>query len=63
MWTVTTRAQHRREGLRFASDLTDAERGVIEKLLPPPSSVGRPPVWPRREIVDAIFYVLRGGIP
>jgi fimbrial chaperone protein len=25
MWTATTRAQHRRDGLRFASDLTDAE--------------------------------------
>jgi transposase len=63
MWTATTRAQHRRDGLRFASDLTDAEWAVIEPLLPPPSKVGRPPEWPMREIVNAIFYVLRGGIP
>lgn len=63
MWTATTRAQHRRDGLRFASDLTDAEWAVIEPLLPPLSRVGRPPEWPMREIVNAIFYVLRGGIP
>jgi len=63
MWTATTRAQHSRDNLRFASDLTDAEWTVLEPLLPQPSPIGRPPVWPMREIVEAIFYVLRGGIP
>ena len=62
MWTATTRAQHMRDELRVASDLTDAEWTVLEPLLPPPSPVGRPPEWPMREIVNAIFYVLRGGI-
>jgi transposase len=62
MWTATTRAMHVRDGLRFASDLTDAEWAVLESLLPPASHVGRPPQWPMREIVNAIFYVLRGGI-
>ena len=37
--------------------------GVLEPLLPPPSPVGRPPAWPMRTIVEAIFYVLRGGVP
>jgi transposase len=63
MWTATTRAQNMRDGLRFASDLTDAEWAVLEPLLPALSTVGRPPAWPMRAIVDAIFYVLRGGIP
>ena len=63
MWPATTSAQHRRDGLRFASDLTDAEWAVIMPLLPQPSSAGRPAEWPMREIVNAIFYVLRGGIP
>ena len=63
MWTATTRAQHKRDELRFASDLTHAEWAVIERLLPPPSATGRPPEWPMREIINAIFYVLRGGIP
>ena len=62
MWTGTTRAQHMRDGVRFASDLTDAEWAVLEPLLPPSAAVGRPPRSPRREIVNAIFYVLRGGI-
>jgi transposase len=63
MWTVTTRAEHRRDGLRFASDLTDAEWAVLETLLPPPTGKGRTPDWPMREIVNAIFYILRGGCP
>ena len=63
MWTATTRAQHKRDGLRFASDVTDAEWAVLEPLLPPVSPVGRRPAWPLRELVNAIFYVLRGGVP
>ena len=43
--------------------VTDAEWAVLEPALPKPSPVGRPPEWPMREIVNAIFYVLRGGIP
>ena len=62
MWTETTRAQHKRDELRFASDVTDAEWVVLEPLLPPRSAFGRPPSWPLREIVNAIFYVLRGGV-
>jgi len=63
MWTATTRAQQKREELHFASDLTDAEWAVLAPLLPARSPMGRPPAWPMREIVNAIFYVLRGGIP
>jgi putative transposase len=63
MWTPTTRSLHERDDLRFASDVTDAEWAVLSPLLPPPSGVGRPPSWPMREVVNAIFYVLRGGIP
>jgi hypothetical protein len=59
MWTLATRAQHSRDGLRFGSDLTDAEWAALEPLLPPPSPIGRPPTWPMRAIVEAIFYVLR----
>ena len=63
MWTATSRAQHSRAGFRFFSDLTDAEWAVLQPLPPPPSPVGRRPSWPIREIVNAIFYVLRGGVP
>ena len=62
MWTPATRAQHSRAGLRYQSDLTEAEWIVIEPYLPAPSSTGRPRAWSLREIVNAIFYVMRGGI-
>ena len=62
MWTPTTRRQHSRAGLRYETDLTDAEWAVIAPLMPEPAPCGRPPVWTTREILNAIFYVLRGGI-
>lgn len=63
MWTDTTRARHARSGLALPSDLTDAEWRLLEPLLPPASSVGRPRKWPLRRIVEAILYLLRGGLP
>ena len=62
MWTPTTRRQHSRRGLRYETDLTDAEWAVIEPYLPPASPCGRPREWSFRDVFDAIFYVLRGGI-
>jgi transposase len=63
MWTEITRAKHARKGLRYSSDLTDAERAVMEPQLPVRSGLGRPPKWSRRVVVNAIFYVLRSGLP
>ena len=63
MWTDITRKQFAREELRLPSDLTDAEWAVLEPLLPPRPRRGRPPRWSYREIVEALFYLLRGGLP
>src|SRR3954468_10590585 len=63
MWTPTTREQYTRTAARYETDLTDAEWAMIEPHMPPRSKRGRPPSWTFREILDAIFYVLRGGIP
>ena len=63
MWTDTTRAYHARAGLALPSDLTDGEWAVLKPYLPPPSFVGRPRKWPMRRIVEAIRYLLRGGLP
>jgi len=63
MWTDTTRRQFARSGLRLPSDLTDAEWSVLEPLFPARSRRGRPPVWSYRQIVEALLYLLRGGLP
>ena len=62
MWTPTTRAQHSRTGLHDGSDVTDAEWLILSPFLPPPRSCGCPRKWDMREVVNAIFDVLRGGI-
>jgi transposase len=62
MWTPTTRRRHSRAGLRYGSDLTDAEWAILHPFLPAEAVCGRKRSWPMREIVNAICYVLRGGI-
>ncbi len=61
MWTPTTREQHRRVGLRYQTDLTDAEWRLLRRLFDTDTSRHRK--WPIRVLLDAIFYVLRGGVP
>ena len=63
MWTPETRAEHDRDELRYPSDLTDAEWQILAPLLPPPAETGRHRSWPMREVMNAIFFVLRGGCP
>ena len=63
MWTDITRKQFARSELLLPSDLTEAEWAVLEPLLPPRSKLGRPPVWNYRQIVEALLYLLRGGLP
>lgn len=49
-----------------SSSITDAQWAVLEPLLPPPGNTrgrgGRPEKHPRRRVLDAIFYLVRGGI-
>ncbi|MCG5242401.1 IS5 family transposase [Azospirillum doebereinerae] len=60
-WTETTRPKYRRDGLRYASDTTDAEWAVISRHLPDPCRRGRPRRVPLREVVNAIFYIGQTG--
>jgi putative transposase len=46
---------------RDPTDLTDAQWAVLEPLVPAVKPGGRPAAHSRREIVEAILYVLRGG--
>jgi putative transposase len=48
---------------RYPSDLTDDEWAILEPLIPPPKPGGRHRSVDMREVVNGIFYVLRGGIP
>jgi hypothetical protein len=41
-WTEITCAEYQRSGLRYASDMTDAEWAVIVRQLPPRRRLGRP---------------------
>ena len=49
--------------LAYPSDTNDKEWAIIEDYIPAPLPNGRPPKWERREIVDAILYVLKTGCP
>jgi putative transposase len=45
----------------YPTDLSDAEWTYIELHMPAPKQHGRPRIHSPREILDAIFYVLRSG--
>jgi putative transposase len=60
-WTETTRKQHQRDELRYASDLRDAEWKLIEPLMPPACRRGRPREVTLRVIMNAILYVAGTG--
>jgi len=61
MWTETTQQQYRRDGLRYASDVSDAEWAQIEALLPAPKRLGRPRTTQMRQVVNAMLYLLTTG--
>ena len=61
VWTSQHRREASRPGLRYPSDLTDAEWALIEPLVPPARRGGRPRHVDMREVCNAIFYVLATG--
>ncbi|MFD3514705.1 IS5 family transposase [Streptomyces sp. NPDC058657] len=44
-------------------DLTNEQWAVLEPLLPKGARAGRPPVWPRRQLIDGIRFRVRTGVP
>jgi transposase len=60
-WTETTRAQHDRSGLRYASDATDEEWAIVGPFLERESNVGRPAKHTRRTVWDAVQYLAASG--
>ena len=61
MWTVEQRQTHDRSGLRYPSDLTDAEWALVEPLIPPAKRGGRQRTVVVREVLNGIFYILATG--
>jgi putative transposase len=61
MWTDTSRWQHSRSGLRYPSDLRDAEWALIEPLLPTAKPGGKPRCIDLREVMNAILYLATSG--
>ncbi len=47
----------------YPTDLSDAEWACLEPHLPAPKATGRPRIHSLRDILNAIFYVLRSGCP
>ena len=45
----------------YSTDLSDKEWELLVPFIPAPLPGGRPAKWERREIVNAILYVLRTG--
>jgi putative transposase len=50
-------------GKCYSTDLTDAEWKVLEPYVSTPDKRGRPRIHSPREILDAVFYVLKSGCP
>ena len=61
MWTAEQRQAHARDGLRYPSDLTDAEWALVEPLIPPAKRGGRQRTVVVREVLNGIFYILATG--
>jgi transposase len=62
VWIRPTGLQQTRVLERYQRDLTDEAWASIGGFLPLACPSGRPRAWPAREIINAIFYVLLGGI-
>lgn len=61
MWKAEHRRASNRRGLRYPSDLNEAEWALIAPFIPPGRRGGRKRSVDVREILNAIFYVLATG--
>jgi len=61
MWKAEHRLAAEHSGLRYPSDLTDAEWAIAGPMVPPARSGGRPRDVNVREVLNGVFYVLSTG--
>ncbi len=60
-WNDTARVEHRRDAVRYPSDLTGREWELIAPLLPLAKRGGRPRTTDLRAVTDAILYIASSG--
>jgi transposase len=61
MWTTENRSRYDRSKLRYPSDLTDAEWGLVGPLIPPAKPGGNKRTIDVRQVVNGIMYILSTG--
>jgi transposase len=61
MWKPEHRRAAERCGMRYPSDLTDAEWALVEPMIPPAKRGGRKRSVDVREVLNGIFYILSTG--
>jgi transposase len=61
MWKAEHRQAAKRDGVRYPSDLTDAEWVLVAPTIPPAKRGERPRDVDVREVLNAILYVLSTG--
>jgi transposase len=61
MWTPENRKRYDRSGLRYESDLTDAEWALVAPLIPPAKRGGNKRRVNIREVLNGVLYVLSTG--
>jgi transposase len=61
MWTDENRGRYDRSKLRYPSDLTDEEWGLIAPEIPPAKRGGNKRQVDIREVVNGLMYVLSTG--
>jgi transposase len=47
----------------YPTDLSDAAWAAVRRSVPAPKRGGRPPKYERREIINGLNYMIRGGGP
>ena len=58
---INEHKEHKERRKRYTTDLTDKEWAKLETLIPSPKKGGRRAKYERREILNAILYLLRTG--
>jgi transposase len=61
MWTTDNRPRYERKGLRYPSDLTDAEWGYVKAVIPPAKRGGRMRQIDVRDVLNGVLYILSTG--